>query len=171
MHLKSVLLFEAYQQRLLVDYAESVLYPVHKEQMDEKRPKLVYYQNWVRATHSLRVARRITLREGRDVELLEMLGVFVASVLDSDIINNQTEENGTGSMGEETTSVLCLHATVLGEMLDEYVAGQRASLGKTIHAFADLNQSVSFVDEGLELVLLHDADGDSHVLVIINGSV
>jgi hypothetical protein len=77
--------------------------------------------------------------EGRDVELLEMLGVFVASAFDSDIINNQTKDNGTGSIGEETTSVLCLDATVLGEMLDDFVTGQRASLGKTIHAFAYLN--------------------------------
>jgi hypothetical protein len=45
-----------------------------------------------------------------------MLGVFVACVLDSEIINNQTEDNGTGRMGEKTMSMLCLD--VLGEMLD-----------------------------------------------------
>jgi hypothetical protein len=63
--------------------------------------------------------------------------VFVASVLDSEIINKQTEENGTGSMGEETRSMLYLDVTVLGEMLDESVVGQLAGLGKTAHVFAD----------------------------------
>jgi hypothetical protein len=35
-----------------------------------------------------------------------MLGVSVARVLDSEVINNQTECNGTGSMGEENMSVV-----------------------------------------------------------------
>ena len=40
-------------------------------------------------------------------------------------------------MGEETRSMICLDVIVLGEMLDESVVGQLASLGKTAHAFAD----------------------------------
>jgi hypothetical protein len=35
-----------------------------------------------------------------------MLGVSVARVLYSEVINNQTECNGTGSMGEENMSVV-----------------------------------------------------------------
>jgi hypothetical protein len=61
-----------------------------------------------------------------------MLDAFVASLLDSEIINKQTEDNGTGSMGEEARSMLCLDVTVLGEMLDKSVVGQLAILGKTI---------------------------------------
>jgi hypothetical protein len=49
-------------------------------------------------------------------------------------------------------------------------------VGNTVHAFADLDEKVSVADEGLELVLLHDAGanifkGDSHVLVLLHGSV
>jgi hypothetical protein len=51
-----------------------------------------------------------------------MLGVLVARVLYYEVINNQTEDGGTGSMGEETGSVLCLYVIVSGEML-EHVRG------------------------------------------------
>jgi hypothetical protein len=106
----------------------------------------------------------------------EMLGVVAAGVLDSEVINNQTEHDGTGSMGEETVRVFCSYVAVLGEMLDESIVGELASLGKTVHSFADFNEDVSIVDEGLELVLFHDAGGnyfdwDSHVLVVLHGSV
>ena len=51
-------------------------------------------------------------REGVD----EMLGVFTARViLYSEVINNQTGDNRTGSMGEETRSLFCLYATVPGK--------------------------------------------------------
>jgi hypothetical protein len=79
----------------------------------------------------------------------------VASVLDSNIINNQTEKNGTGSMIEETACVLCLDPTVLGELLAKYVVGQRSSPRKAAHTFAGFN--CVLCGEGLELVLLHDA--------------
>jgi hypothetical protein len=37
----------------------------------------------------------------------EMLGVFAAGVLDSVIIDNQTEEDRTGNVDEETGSTFC----------------------------------------------------------------
>jgi hypothetical protein len=45
-----------------------------------------------------------------------------------------------------------------------------------MHAFAAFNENVAVVDEGSELVLFHDAvrddfDRDSHVLVLVHGSV
>jgi hypothetical protein len=72
-------------------------------------------------------------------------------------------------MGEVTGSVLYLYVTELGEMLDESIVGELTSFANTVHAFADFDENVSVVDEGLELVLLHDAgrnhfNGDSHVL-------
>jgi hypothetical protein len=105
-----------------------------------------------------------------------MLGVFAARVLYAEFINNQTEDNGTGGMGEETRTLLCQYVTVLVGMLDESIVDERASMGKTVYAFADLDENMSVVDEGLELVLLHDAgwndfDGDSHIFVIVSGSV
>jgi hypothetical protein len=62
-----------------------------------------------------------------------------------------------------------------GEILDESIDGELASLGKIVHAFADFDEDVSAMDEGLTLILLNDAgrngsDGDSHVLVLVHGS-
>jgi hypothetical protein len=100
--------------------------------------------------------------------------VFAARVLYSKVINNQTEDNGTGSMGEETKGVFCLYVTALGEMLDESIVDELASLGKTVYALADFDENMSVVDEGLELVLFHatgrnDSDGDSCVFVMVHG--
>jgi hypothetical protein len=66
--------------------------------------------------------------------------------------------------------------TEFGEMLDEYIVGELSGLGKTIHAFADFNENEFVMDEVLELVTLHEAgwndvDGDSHILVLVHGSV
>jgi hypothetical protein len=78
-----------------------------------------------------------------------------------EVINNQPEDNR-------------MDVAVLGEILDESVVGELASLGKTVDAVADFDENVSVVDEGLELILLHDAgidfDGDAHVLVIFHRS-
>jgi hypothetical protein len=72
--------------------------------------------------------------------------------------------------------VLCLYVTEfeLGETLDESIVGELASFGNTVHAFTD--KKVSVVYEGFELVLLHDAGrndfaGDSHMLVLVHGSL
>ena len=48
----------------------------------------------------------------------EMLGVYAACVLYSEVINNQAGDHETGSMGEKTGGVICLYVIVLGEMLD-----------------------------------------------------
>jgi hypothetical protein len=63
----------------------------------------------------------------------------------------------------------------VGEILDESIVSELASLG-AVHAFADFDDNVSVVYEGLELVLLHgvgrsDFDGDSHEVVLVHGSV
>jgi hypothetical protein len=63
-------------------------------------------------------------------------------------INNQTEDNRTYSICEETRSVICLFVTVMGEMPDESIVGELTSLVKTLHVFADLDENMSVVDEG-----------------------
>jgi hypothetical protein len=59
--------------------------------------------------------------EGDGVEGLEsggkLLDVLVAGVLDSEVITKQTEEDRTGSMGEDTGSVFCGCVTEFGEIL------------------------------------------------------
>jgi hypothetical protein len=94
---------------------------------------------------------------------------FASHILYAKVINNQTEYNGTRSMGEETG---CMQ---FGETLDESIISKLAGMGKTVNASADLDENVSVVDEVLKLVLLHagrnDFDGDSHVLVLVHGSV
>jgi hypothetical protein len=96
-----------------------------------------------------------------------MLGVFADRKMHSDSINNQPDVRRTDSMSEGTRSMLCMYVTVLGEMLDESIVGKLARLGKTVHAFVAFDDNMSVVDEGLELVLLHDAgrndfDGIQH---------
>jgi hypothetical protein len=61
---------------------------------------------------------------GDGVEGLEggvvMLDVFATSVLDSEIIDDQTEEDRTGrSIGEETGSMLCRYVAEFGEMVGQ----------------------------------------------------
>jgi hypothetical protein len=56
----------------------------------------------------------------------ERLGVFVSGVLDSEIIDNQTEEDRTDSMGEETGRMLCGHVAEFGEVLDEAIVSEIA---------------------------------------------
>ena len=70
---------------------------------------------------------------------------------------------------------LCF-ATVFGGFLDEFIVGELASPRETVHTLADFEESMFMVDEGLELVLLHDVgrddfDMDSHVFVTVHGSV
>jgi hypothetical protein len=91
---------------------------------------------------------------GDGVELLEgvgeMLGVIVACVWDSEIINNQTEDNGTGDMGEETRSALCIYVIILVEMsvpcwkrcLTSLSLASMPAWGKTVHPFADFDESL-----------------------------
>jgi hypothetical protein len=89
--------------------------------------------------------------------------VLASRIIYAKVINNQTENNGVGSKGEETGSMQ------FGETLDESIVAKLPGLGKTVHAFANLDENVSVVVEVLMLVLLHD-DEDSHV-VVVHGSV
>jgi hypothetical protein len=72
-------------------------------------------------------------------------------------IDNQTEEDRTGNMGEETWSMFRGYVAEYGEMLDEAIVSEHTAI----------------VD--CELVLLHDVgmkhfDRDSHVLEMLHGS-
>jgi hypothetical protein len=58
-----------------------------------------------------------------------MLGVFAGRKIHSDVINNQPGVRRTDSMGKGTRTVLCLYATVLGEMLDQSIVGELARQG------------------------------------------
>jgi hypothetical protein len=66
------------------------------------------------------------------------LGVFIASVLHSEVVNNKTKDNRLGGMGRETGSVLCLYVAELGEMLDVPIVSELAGFENTLHTFADL---------------------------------
>lgn len=94
---------------------------------------------------------------------------------DAEVIDNYTEEGRTGRLGEETGSMVCGHVAEFGEMLDKATVSELTSLEKNVHAFAGFNENVAIVDEGCELVLLHDAGGkyfdwNSHVLVMLQRS-
>jgi len=57
------------------------------------------------------------------------------------------------------------------EQLLKMIVGNAASLGKAIHTLADLHINVAFVDEIVELVMVHDlrgdgGHGDAHVGIV-----
>jgi hypothetical protein len=64
--------------------------------------------------------------------------VFAASVLYSEVVNNQIKDNGSVGMGLKTGSVPYLYVAELGEMLGVSIVSELAGFGKTLDAFADL---------------------------------
>jgi hypothetical protein len=56
----------------------------------------------------------------------EMLGVFVTSAFDSEIIDDKTEKDRTGSLGEETVSMLSGDLAEYSEMLYKVIVRELA---------------------------------------------
>ena len=59
----------------------------------------------------------------------QMFGMFFANILDAKVVDNQTEGDGSGLMGEETWNTLGLDVSRGFQVLDEAVVSQDASLG------------------------------------------
>ena len=99
-----------------------------------------------------------------------MLGVVFPDVLDSKVVDDEGESDGSSAVAEEAGSVGGSKVAVGGEVLGEAFVCEDACLRKAVHAFADFGQDVVVVDEGLQLVLSHDVrwdifDGDPNILV------
>eukprot|EP00978_Attheya_sp_CCMP212_P014422 scaffold36718_cov30-Attheya_sp.AAC.2 len=101
--------------------------------------------------------------------------MFLPNVLDAKIVDNQTESDGTGLMGEETRGALGLVVAGGFQVLDEAVACKDSGLGQSVHALADFYNYVAIMDEWGKMVLCHDTfwnvfNGNVHVFRSFHGS-
>jgi len=106
----------------------------------------------------------------------EVFGMFSAHILDTKVIDDKAEGDGTGDMCEQAWGVFRLDVTMFSEVGDEFLIGDASGLGQAIHAFGDFNVDIILVHKGCKIVLLEDlggngAHGDSHVLRAFHVSV
>ena len=94
--------------------------------------------------------------EGRN----EVFGMFAANVLNSKVVDDKAEGDGTGGMTEEARHVGSGTVTKGGKMFDEVVVGQDASLREAVHSLANFDHDRAVVNERREVVLGHDAVGN-----------
>ena len=102
--------------------------------------------------------------------------MFFADILDAKIIDDEAEGDGEGLVPKQAWSVGGLGVACLCEMDEELIIGQTPGLGKSVHAFADLDIEETIVDQGSEIVLFHDGvwdvlDWDVHVLFALHWSI
>jgi hypothetical protein len=80
---------------------------------------------------------------GAGVEVLEgldeMIGMLFANVLDSKVVDDEAENDGTCRVFPETWGSWCWIVAILDEMLGEALVGDDASLFEAVHAFFDFN--------------------------------
>ena len=67
----------------------------------------------------------------------EVVDMLTADVLDTEIVDSQTELYKASNMAKETGGVLGLDITVGCKVCNELVIGEFSGLGETIHALAD----------------------------------
>lgn len=106
----------------------------------------------------------------------EVLSMAPTDGFDAKVIDNKREEDGSGFVAPEAGSVACRCISIGGKVGDETLVGQLASLGETIHAFADFDEDEAIFDEAVEVVLFHHAFrdgpcGDAHVFVVCHWGV
>ena len=100
-----------------------------------------------------------------------MLGVVFSDVFYSKVVDDEGESDGSRSVSKEAGSVGSGDVAVGAEVLGKALIGEDAGLRKAVHAFADFGHDVVVVDEGSQLVLLHDVrwdifDRDADVFVL-----
>ena len=85
-----------------------------------------------------------------------MIGSSTCGILDTEVINDESEGSAVGGMSEEACC-LCLKISVSSEMLDESLLGEQACLGKAVHSFGDLEKGGAIGDEWREAVTVDDS--------------
>ena len=90
----------------------------------------------------------------------EVVGMDLANDFDAEVIDNEIESGGTRDVTEEPRSMAGWDVTIVGEMLDEFDVCESSSLGKAVHASADLGKELFVFDEGAKVVFLHDVFWD-----------
>ncbi len=90
----------------------------------------------------------------------KVFGVFAANIFDAKVVDNKAEGDRAGGMMEEARSVFGRTVAKGGKMFDKAVVCKDSSLREAVHAFANLDHDIAVVDEGFEVVLVHDAVGN-----------
>jgi len=95
------------------------------------------------------------LKGGHEMDIILLVGVF-----DSKVIDYQGKCNCSCGMVSEARSdgAWCI-AMGLQELL-ELLIGQKTGLGKAVHATLDFDIYMAIVDQGMELVMVHDVIRD-----------
>jgi hypothetical protein len=83
--------------------------------------------------------------------------VFVANIFDAKVVDNKAEGDRAGGMMEEAGSVFGRTVAKGGNMFDKAVVCKDSGLREAVHAFTNLDHDRAVVDEGFEIVLVHDA--------------
>ena len=104
----------------------------------------------------------------------EVVGIFLANILDPKIFDNKGESDGLGGVLPERRSSRNRGKSKMGKMSFEPVVGDAASLCEAGHAFSDLKVNPAFRTECAEVVLVDDFVRDTgqrkfHVLVAGDG--
>lgn len=109
-------------------------------------------------------------------DFVEVFSMFAANILDTKVIDNEAESNGSSLVDEEAGSVFGLDVAMLGEVWDELVVGKSSGLWEAIHALANFHIDEVVVDKGLQVVLEHDGSWDLahmnlHVFIAGHGCI
>ena len=86
--------------------------------------------------------------------------MFFADIADAKVVDDEGEADWSGEMGEDAGCVLHLDVSVKSKVGDESIIGKAAGLGKAVHCIANFGIDMAIVDEGPEVVLVHDGFGD-----------
>jgi hypothetical protein len=86
----------------------------------------------------------------------KVFGVFAANIFDAKVVDNKAEGDRAGGMMEEAGSVFGKTVAKGGKMFDKAVACKDSGLREAVH----LDHDRAVVDEGFEVVLVHDAVGN-----------
>ena len=99
-----------------------------------------------------------------------MVGIGARRVANAKIIDDQTEDNVFGVVTPEAGRERRWAVAVRREKRIELVVGEAASLGKTVHPAANLDEYVTVVEQRPQIVLVDDGFGqhiygNAHILV------
>ena len=102
--------------------------------------------------------------------------MFIADVLDAEIIDCEVEPDGSRIMGKEAWRVWKLVVSMLGETFLEELVGEDPGLWEAIHTLPDFHVNMPLADLAFELVMFDDVgrkegNGHTHVLIPIERSL
>ena len=105
-----------------------------------------------------------------------MVGVFSASVLDGEVIDDEAEEDWSKSVAPQAWGMAHLVVAMLGRAFVKQAVGKDACLGQAVHSFFNANVDVVLVEEVEKVVFGNDFLGDeadwyAHEFWVVHGGV